>query len=44
MKKLILCPGLPRSATTSLWHLLKCNNIIKGTDYKETHYKKVRFR
>ena len=44
MKKLILCPGLPRSATTSLWHLLKCNNIIKGTDYKETHYLSVLHR
>ncbi len=38
MKKLILCPGLPRSGTTSLWNLLSCNNIIKGSNYKEIHY------
>ena len=38
MKKLILCPGFPRSGTTSLWNLLSCNNIIKGSNYKEIHY------
>tara|TARA_B100000965_G_scaffold406477_1_gene445612 strand:+ start:285 stop:1043 length:759 start_codon:yes stop_codon:yes gene_type:complete len=38
MKKLILCPGIPRSGTTSLWNLLSCNNIIKGSDHKEIHY------
>ena len=38
MKKLILCAGLPRSGTTSLWNLLSCNNIIKGSNYKEVHY------
>jgi len=38
LKKLILCPGLPRSGTTSLWNLLSCNNIIKGSNYKEIHY------
>ena len=38
MKKLILCPGLPRSGTTSLWNLLSCNNIIKKSNYKEIHY------
>tara|TARA_B100001989_G_scaffold73307_1_gene50094 strand:+ start:252 stop:1001 length:750 start_codon:yes stop_codon:yes gene_type:complete len=38
MKKLILCPGLPRSGTTSLWNLLSCNNIIQESNYKEIHY------
>ncbi len=38
MKKLILCPGFPRSGTTSLWNLLSCNNIIKRSNYKEIHY------
>ena len=38
MKKLILCPGLPRSGTTTLWNLLSCNNIIKKSNYKEIHY------
>ena len=38
MKKLILCPGLPRSGTTSLWNLLSCNNIIKRSNCKEIHY------
>tara|TARA_B100000282_G_C31648903_1_gene452073 strand:+ start:208 stop:951 length:744 start_codon:yes stop_codon:yes gene_type:complete len=37
MNRLILCPGIPRSGTTSLWTLLNENNIINGLN-KEIHY------
>lgn len=39
--KLILCPGMPRSGTTTLWSLLDSNNIIDGSLHKETHYLKM---
>jgi len=39
--KLILCPGMARSGTTTLWSLLESNNIIDGSLHKETHYLKI---
>ena len=35
MNRLILCPGIPRSGTTSLWTLLNENNIINGLNSPE---------
>ena len=37
MKKLIICPGIPRSGTSSLWKMLYDSEIIDGL-YKEIHY------
>ena len=37
MKKLIICPGIPRSGTTSLWKMLYDSKIVEGL-YKEFHY------
>ena len=39
--KLILCPGMARSGTTTLWTLLDSNNLINGSQHKETHYLKI---
>lgn len=39
--KLILCPGMPRSGTTTLWSLLDLNNLINNIKFKETHYLKI---
>lgn len=35
--KLVLCPGLPRSGTTTLWHMLKEANILNAP-CKEPHF------
>ena len=37
LKKLIMCPGIPRSGTTSLWKMLYDSKIVEGL-YKEFHY------
>lgn len=39
--KLLLCPGMARSGTTTLWKLLDDNNLINGMQHKETHYLKI---
>ena len=36
-KSLILCPGLPRSGTTSLWHMLREAKIF-DIPHKEPHF------
>ena len=35
--KIVLCPGLPRSGTTSLWHMLKKAKILNAP-CKEPHF------
>ena len=35
--KIILCPGLPRSGTTSLWHMLKKAKFL-NSPCKEPHF------
>ena len=32
-----MCPGIPRSGTTSLWKMLYDSKIVEGL-YKEFHY------
>ena len=39
-QSLILCPGLPRSGTTSLWHMLREAKIF-DIPWKEPHFLSV---
>ena len=39
-QSLILCPGLPRSGTTSLWHMLREAKVF-DIDWKEPHFLSV---
>ena len=36
--RLIICPGIAKSGTTTLWRVLEDNGVIGHVSNKETHY------